>query len=207
MAHITTLGASIYSDLAVATGVVTANVAASSGVTTVLPDTLDMHLTTGFPPLFADEDAVIAGSFRRVANVREFPNFGTPANIVKVPAFGQKQSSQVNGQADAPTLELTINYVATDWTTGATGTVIGNMVADGIARVWRFTLLNVDSTNVAGDGTKYASSAAGLGTVPNSQFFWLGKLESLLVKPSLTDATTATVTLSIVSDFYGAFTI
>jgi hypothetical protein len=85
---------------------------------------------------------------------------------------------------------------------------LANMVGDGISRVWRFTLLNSDSTAVAGAALgKYDSIATGLGTVANSQYYFFGKLESLLVTPSLTDATTATIAISVQSDFYGAYTI
>ena len=50
---------------------------------------------------------------REVTNLREFPSVGTPANIVNVPQYGQSISSQISGQADAPTLEFTLNYIPT----------------------------------------------------------------------------------------------
>lgn len=197
MAHLSSIGAAIFTDLAVATGVITSNVSAPPAYP------VDTTTITSFSPLFQDETTAVAGSFRRVRNVREFPAIGTPANIVNVPVFGQKTSQTIQGQADAPSLEVTINYVPADW---AKSTVLGNMVGDGLARPWRVSLLQTDSQGATA-ATKYASVAAGLGTVQNSQFFFYGKLEALLVNTSLTDAVTATLTFSLQSDFHGAFTI
>jgi hypothetical protein len=193
MAHVSSLGASIFSDLSLAVG------------TAIVPATYDV---AGFQALFATadtgtvSDAAIAGGFLRISNVRDFPAIGAPANIVKVPTYGAKQSRQIQGQSDAPNLELTINYVAADWdkTVG-----LGFFVADGISRAFRFTLMNRDSLGVTA-ATKYASVALGLGTVENSQWFFVGRMEALIVKPSLTDATTATLTFSMQSEFYGAYT-
>jgi hypothetical protein len=203
MSHINSLGAAMYTDLSVATGVITANASVPATAPVMPADPSDI---TGFSALFNDETTAVAGSFRRVKDVRDFPSIGTPANIVNVPTYGSKTSRTIQGQADAPSLEVTINYVPADWAKGASGTVLGNMVGDGQSRVWRFTLLTIDSKG-ATIASKYASSAGGLGTVPNSQFFFYGKLESLLVNPSLTDATTATLAFSLQSEFYGAYTI
>jgi hypothetical protein len=82
--------------------------------------------------------------------------------------------------------------------------VLGNMIGDGKTRVFRFALLNSEPTG-SGD-TKLASLAAGLGTVENSQWFFLGKLEAQQVTPQLTDSNTATVTITLQSRFFGAFT-
>jgi hypothetical protein len=201
MAHINSIGAAMFTDLSVATGVITANVAVPSSAPTM---PADPTLIANFAPLFVDETTLVAGSFRRVRNARTFPAIGTPANIVKVPVFGQKVSQTIQGQSDAPSLEVTVNYIPADWAAGAAGTVMGNMVGDATSRPWRFTLLQTDST--ATGGTKYATSATGLGTVSNSQFFFYGKLESLLVNTSLTDAATATLAFSLQSAFFGAYT-
>jgi len=191
MAHITSIGAAMFTDLSVATGTVTAGVAAAPQ-----PGSFD---ESGFEALFATESSALGG-FTRITNVRDFPAIGTPANIVNVPVYGSTTSQTIQGQADAPSLEVTINYIPNDW---AKGGVLGNMVGDSIQRAWRFTLLQTDSK---GAGlTKYATTTDGLGTVPNSSFYFIGKLESLLVTPSLTDATTATLAFSIQSKFYGPF--
>lgn len=197
MAHISSIGAGIFSDLSIA-------MPASPPVLNTLDTAAE------FQALFATEipsqgGTKAANTFVRVSNVRSFPAMGTPANIVKVPTYGQKTSSSIQGQADAPQLEVDMNFVAADWAKDAGTVLLGNAIGDGVQYVCRFTLLNSDST---GTGvTKYASTAAGLGTVANSQYYWVGKLEALLVTPSLTDATTAKLSMSIQSSFFGAYTI
>lgn len=199
MSHISSIGAGIYSNLAVAVP--------SSDFTAAQLAALDT--AAEFQALFASEIASQGGTkgtntFVRIKNVREFPAMGTPPNVVNVPTFGQKSSQQVQGQSDSPSMEITLNYVASEWAKES-GNILGNMVGDGKQYVFRFTLMNADSTGT-GD-TKYASTAAGLGTVQNSQWYWVGKLESLQVNPQLTDANTATITITIQSDSYGAFTV
>jgi hypothetical protein len=122
-----------------------------------------------------------------------------------VPVFGQSQSQQVQGQSDAPNLEVTVNYVPSDW---ASTTLLGQAVADGVTHAFRFTLLNAEPpgySSVAASTALGGDTSDGTAT-KNTQFFWLGKIEALLVNPQLTDANTATLTLSIQSDFYGAYT-
>ena len=193
MAHITSIGAGLFSDLSIA-----------SPATDPVFSTLDT--AAEFHALFATEIASVGGTkaantFVRVQNVREFPSMGTPPNIVNVPTYGQKSSQQIQGQSDAPNLEVTVNYVPSDW---ASGTLLGDMVGDGKLHVFRFALLNAEPTG-SGD-TKFASTVSGLGTIQNSIYYWVGKLEALLVNPQLTDANTATVTMSIQSKFFGAYT-
>ncbi len=157
-----------------------------------------------FQALFGDEiDSVggtkASGTFVRIKNVREFPSMGTPPNIVNVPVYGSKTSQQIQGQADAPSIELTVNYVPADW---AAGTLLGDAVGDGKQYVFRFALLNAEPAMYSSESTP----ANGIGSVANSQYFWIGKIEALQVNPQLTDANTATVTVSIQSEFFGAFT-
>lgn len=189
MAHISSIGAGLFSDLSVSVG------------SSTVPATYD---SAGFAALFTSIDATplatpVAGGFVRIQNVRDFPEMGTPPNIVKVPVYGQKQSKTIQGQADAPQLTINLNFVAADWdkTTG-----LGALVGDGVERAFRFSLLASDP----GSSATWASSNAGYGTRENTVFYWVGKMEALLVKPALTDAVTATLTLSIQSDFYGAYT-
>jgi hypothetical protein len=130
----------------------------------------------------------------QIANVRDFPAMGTPPNIIKVPGFGNKQSKQVQGQADAPSIELTVNYIPNDWIDGGAGT-LGFALSSKTAYAVRFALMNSDP----------GAAVTGLAT-ENTCFYFIGKIEAVLVKPALSDATTATVTMSMQSDFYGAFT-
>ena len=194
MAHISSIGAGIFSDLSIA-------------APSTVPLFANLDTQSEFDALFATEIASAGGvkaadTFVRVANVREFPSIGTPANVVNVPVYGQKFSQTIGGQADAPSLEITLNYVATDW---ADGTILGDLVGSGNQAVFRFSLLNSEPTLAT--AAKYASTVAGLGSVQNSNYYWIGKMESLLVNPQLTDANTATLTLSIQSKFFGAYTI
>jgi hypothetical protein len=199
MAHITSIGAGMFSDLSVAMPTTDLSAAALAALDTAAE----------FQALFATEIDSIGGTkaantFVRIKNVREFPAMGTPPNIVNVPNYGSKTSRQIQGQADAPSMEITLNYVPADWAK-ETGNLLGNAVGDGITRVFRFTLMNAAPT--ASGATAYSSTTGGIGTVQNSQYYWYGKLEALQVNPQLTDANTATITITIQSDFYGAYTI
>ena len=199
MAHITSIGASVFSDLSVATPLADLSAAALAALDTAAE----------FAALFATEIDTVGGTkgtntFTRVKNVREFPAMGTPPNVVNVPVYGSKSSQQIQGQSDSPSMEITLNYIPADWAKDASNNLC-NMVGDGKQYVFRFSLLNSEPT---GSGaTKYASTSAGIGTVPNSEYYWIGKLEALQVTPQLTDATTATITLTIQSAVYGAYTV
>ena len=198
MAHISSIGAGMFSDLAVAVPAAPLSPAQLSA----------LDSAAEFQALFATEIASIggtkaAGTFVRVKNVREFPAMGTPPNVVNVPVYGSATSQQIQGQADAPSMEITLNFVASEWAKEEAN-ILGSMVGNGKQYVFRFTLMNSAPTGSA--DTKYASTSAGLGTVQNSQYYWIGKLEALQVTPQLTDANTATITITIQSDFFGAYT-
>lgn len=196
MSHINSIGASVFSDLSIA-------------VPATEPVFANLDTAAEFAALFANEINSVGGTkatntFVRVKNVREYPAMGTPPNIVNVPGYGSKTSQQIQGQSDAPSMEITLNFVAADWAKEV-GNILGNMVGDGKQYVFRFALLNTEPT---GTGTaKYASDPAGLGTVQNSLYYWVGKLEALQVNPQLTDATTATIAITLQSAFFGAYTI
>ena len=140
-----------------------------------------------------------ASDYDEIINIRDMPSFGTPANIVKVPVYGQAQTQSIGAQSDAPDLELTINYVPSEWAAGST---LGDYVADGLAKVFQFSLLPANPADLATNG-----AAGVLKDVPNANIYFVGKIESLLVNPSRDDASTATVALSIQSDFYGPYTV
>jgi hypothetical protein len=176
MAHISSLGAGIFTYLDIFKGTIPASTDSVAECAA---------LFVGSTPGTADADHV------RMPSVREFPSIGTPANIVNVPVYGQKTSSQVQGQADAPTLEVTVNYVAADMTD------IHDLI--GTNCVFRFMMCSAAVTEDEGAASSLASN--------NTEFYFLGKIEAILVNPALTDATTATVTLSAQSDFFGPATI
>ncbi len=193
MAHITSIGAGLFSDLSVCVD--------PTEISTAFATPTEANFKAAFAVALANGSAVTAtaGEFVRIKNVREFPAMGTPPNVVNIAVYGQKSSQQIQGQSDAPSIEITLNYVGSDWQ--KTANYLGAMVGDGVRRLFRFTLLNAEPTSGL-----YASTAAGLGTTENSQYYWFGKIEALLVTPQLTDANTATVTITVQSDFYGAFT-
>jgi hypothetical protein len=197
MSHISSIGAGMYSDLAVAI--------LSPALTAAQFAALDTDAE--FQAKFGAEVASIGGvastdTFVRIKNVREFPAMGTPPNIVNVPVYGQATSQQIQGQADAPSMEITINYIPAEW---AAGTLLGGLVGDGKQHIFRFTLLNAQPTGVVTE-TKFASTTGGLGSVENSQYYWIGKLDALQVNPNLTDANQATLAITMQSAFFGAYT-
>ena len=199
MTQLSAIGAGFFSDLSVYTPAAQLTAAQLAALDTAAE----------FSALFTNEIASQGGTkgtgtFVRFKNVREFPAMGTPPNVVNVPTYGSKTSQQIQGQADAPSMEITLNFVGTEWSKDV-GNVLGNAVGDGNQYVFRFSLLNSEPTGT-GD-TKYASTTAGLGTVENSIWYWVGKIEALQITPQLTDANTATVTLTVQSSLYGAYTV
>lgn len=219
MSHITSIGAAIYTDLAVAIGTTTAGIAGAP-----VPSTFTK---AGFDALFGTSSAT-ALKYLRVANIREFPAFGAQPNLVKVPVYGQKTTSTIGGQSDAPDFSVTINYVPSEWAAGTTSTTwlannvatkgneFANMVGDGKQRAWRLTLLNSKPSGATEGAalSQWDSLSGGIGCAngtdganPNSMFYFMGKLESMLITPSLTDSVQATLAFSIQSDIYGAFTV
>ena len=199
--HIKSIGAGIFSDLAIAFN--------ASGITP-MPTITNVTATdaAAFAALFGKPATInattgaiqtpAAADFVRLKNVREFPAMGTPPNIVNVPVFGQSQSQQIQGQADAPSMEITLNYVADDWKAGS---ALGALFGSCNSCVFRFALVNNDPGSSA---TKTAG--AGLGAVQNTIWYFQGKIESLLVTPSLTDANQATIAITLQSKLYGAYT-
>lgn len=115
-----------------------------------------------------------------VTNIREFPSFGKPANIVNVPQYGQSVSSQIQGQSDAPTMEFTLNYVP------GVHDAIQALVQDGNTYVFQLDVKNAET----GD---------------NAAFYVKGQIASFEVSPNLTDSNQATLTMSTQGDYVGPF--
>jgi hypothetical protein len=177
MALHTSIGAGTFSALAVAKDPVPATLPANAA---------------GWEALFAT-----VSDFDEIKSIREMPTFGTPANIIKVPQYGVTQSLSIGAQPDAPDLELTLNYIAADWAPTQT---LATYLASKRSCVFQFSLLYAKPASLA-------AAAAGLGTVQNANIYFVGRLESLMIEPSLSDSNTATLALSIQSDFFGPFTI
>lgn len=176
MAHLSSLNSGIFTFLDIFTGAIPTGTDTAAEMAA---------LFVGTAPGTADATHI------RMPSVREFPSVGTPANIVNVPVYGQNTSSQVQGQADSPSLEVTVNYVAGDMES------IHNLIGDNCA--FRFMM--------AASAVTPAEGADSTITPENTEFYFLGKVEAVLVNPALTDATTATVTLSAQSDFFGPATV
>jgi len=138
----------------------------------------------------ADGQVTGVANHVRMPSVREFPAIGTPANIVNVPVFGQATSSQVQGQADAPSIEVTVNYVPADMAD------IHSLIGTEIA----FRFMMAASAVTQDEGADSTLSVA------NTEFYWIGRIEAILVNSQLTDSVTATVTITAQSDFYGPAT-
>jgi len=197
MTLISSIGAGMFSDLSVHTPATEL----SAGTVESLQDVTTNE--AAFTALFADEIAssggtVAAGKFVRIPNVREFPGLGIPPNIVNVPRYGARNTAQIQGQADSPNFEVTLNYVPSEW---AADTLLGARVGDGNVRAFRFMMLNSQPL----DG--YASLVGEIGQIDNAIFYFLGKMEAISYSPQLTDANQATLTISMLSDFFGAFTV
>ena len=137
MAHINSIGAGLFSDLSICRE----NVASLPADEAAWKSLFALELANG------SAVTASAGEFTRIVNVREFPSMGTPPNIVNVPVYGSKTSQQIQGQADAPSIELTLNYVGVDWQDAAN--YLGSMVGDGMQYAFRFALLNSKPTGYA----------------------------------------------------------
>lgn len=178
MAHINTLQNGIYTSLA--------------------------FLPTAYPLSSVDTQSeqvalMVATAPTEIPNVRDFPEFGNPSNIVNVPVYGSVTSTQVSGQADLNTMEFTINYVPDQFETA-----IGHArVGDSNLYVFQIALCNKRPS-----GFKQVNTTGGLGfnSVLNTTFNFAGKFESLVMVPSLTDSLTAKLTISMATPLFGPAT-
>jgi hypothetical protein len=144
--------------------------------------------------------ALFATAPTQVANIREFPEFGAPANIVNVPVYGKKTSVQVQGQSDSPTLEFTLNYVP------AEHAAVQAMVGNGQLYAFQISLTSQEPANLLQIPTTGIGTPVGNVNTNNTVFNFLGKFESFLVTPSLTDSTQAKITLSMQTEMFGPAT-
>jgi hypothetical protein len=229
MAHISSISAAMFSDLSVCTK---PHDLATFNLEPLVKKLTDGSLAaagaglggaTAAAGLFQtlDGTGTTTGDYIRISNIKEFPAIGTPANVVKVPEYGAKTSKQIQGQADSPTMELTLNFVPSKWAGNAvrtsTNAASGITIGDGKIYLMRFSLLNrepegytaitdaagTSDLSISGDG----GGAGALAGVQNSSYYFLGKFEALEVTPSLTDAVSAKLTITVQSDIRGAFTV
>ena len=127
-----------------------------------------------------------------VGDIREFPSFGTPANVVNVPVYGQSTSSQISGQSDAPTQSFTLNYIPE--THGA----LDALRKSATPAIWRIRI-SAQAGNVPG-ATSYGDSED-----VYDDFYFVGTVASFEITPSLTDSLQATVAVTVSGDFEGPY--
>jgi len=183
MAHIDNIGASIYTRIDYVPG----NISTADRATPA-------NLAAKFEATAAADGAAATTEAAVVAieGIREFPSLGTPSNIVNVPQYGQSISSQIQGQADAPSLEFTFNYIPTNHA------ALDTLRKAGTNLVFRVRLSNTE------DGGVQDTPAADA-TTEYEDIFFQGTIASFEIVPALTDATQANIALTIDGDFEGPF--
>ena len=145
----------------------------------------------------ADEAALFRAAFDSdsevtIGQVREFPNLGTRANIVNVPNYGASISSQVGGQADAPDLTFTLNYVPDD----NGHRELNRIRTSGDTVSFRARLTDVENLGNLTDGIPAAN-------VEFDDLHWTGRVVSFEIVPALNDSMQANVAVTIEGDFFG----
>lgn len=176
MAHINTLQNGIYTSL---------SFVASAGAI----DTMDT--ASELVTLFATGGV-------EIKNIRDFPEFGNPANIVNVPSYGSPSSTQIGGQSDLNSLEFTLNYVPNTFETDVTHARVG----DGLLYPFQIAMCSKKPANFK----QIATTGIGTATTLNTVFNFAGKFESLSVVPSLTDSLTAKLAISMATTLFGPVT-
>jgi len=188
MAHLSNLSSSIYTTLTY--------VPADTNTTGALVrPTSPMGWRSRFVAIPANATTISAAEYgdsatavaNRMASVREFPAFGNPANIVNVPVYGQNISSQVVGQADAPTLEFTLNYIPT------LHYGLDGQRRDGNMLNFRIRIATAERHVDGQDADQYAD------------FYFQARVASLLITPSLSDSTQATIALAVTGEIAGPY--
>ena len=153
-----------------------------------------------------------AADFTRVPDIRDMPNFGTPPNPVKVPIYGQAQTLSITAQSDAPDLQITVNYVPSKWAPSAAPTAfstsgnLGDALGDGIPKMFQIAYLTSKNTNLH---TGTAPNIGGTATAPiaNTLLYFVGRLEAPEYTFARDDAATAVISMSILSEFFGPYTV
>ncbi len=170
MPHISNISASIFSDLRY----------------------VKADLASGTVPSYTNLEALRGPSSARpvsIPNVRDFPAFGTPANVVNVPVYGQTVSQQIQGQSDPSDLTFNLNYVP------SLHAAIHDLVKND-SDPYTFLLRLAPK----------ALPATPTGADVLSMFSFRAAFASFEVTPSLSDSTQAALTLTLASDFSGPFT-
>ena len=185
MAHINNIGASIYTTIKVNAGTKTAGV--YSGITT-RPAT-----ASAWRALFEDAiggDSSVApvpdAEAINLGHIRDLPPLGTPPSVVNVPQYGQATSSQVKAQSDAPSLEVTFNYVPSEHG------FLDNLRKNSTQLAFQVRLSN-------------SQGVTGKNSDKFDDIYFYGTIASLEITPSLNDSMQVKVALTIDGDFEGPY--
>jgi hypothetical protein len=187
MAHINNIGASIYTRIDYVPGSLTTDNRANPAQLIGKFESSAPTDTTAAALVSTAGEVPVA-----IEGIREFPSLGTPSNIVNVPQYGQSISSQIQGQADAPSLEFTFNYIPTNHY------ALDALRKSGTNLVFRVRLSNTE------DGGVQATPASDA-TTEYEDVYFQGTIASFEIVPALTDATQANIALTIDGDFEGPF--
>ena len=107
-------------------------------------------------------------------SMRDIPQTGTPANIVKVPVYGEDQSFSIGAQPDSPDLEFTLNLEPEAWAVQSAPTTAATTAAAAARRAYHKSQIK----RMAGSGTEYAMA-----------FYYLNaKLERPVTRPGVASA-------------------
>jgi hypothetical protein len=188
MAHLTKISAGKFTSLAYATAGAVNSASTDAAIAALF--------TSGtFPTTDVAVETLATAVPLAVGDVREFPSVGTPANVVNVPVYGQSTSSQVAGQSDAPTLEFTLNYVASKHA------ALEALRKAGTKLAFRVRLSD------AAPSTVTLGVARNKRTDEFSDFYFLGTIASFEISTNLTDAIQATIALTVDGDFRGPLSL
>ena len=184
MAHITNIGAGIFSK-------VLFEVSEFTATFTTAATNYENNFNLAEP--VSEAIPTSDNSFTEIPEMREAPSFGVPPSLVNVPNFGSKTSQQVQGQADPTNIEISINYAPIQWTQAR----LGQFVGDDKNHLFAVVLANAQPGG--GELSDYQLTSA-LG-VPNSITYFVGQIAAVQFQPNLTDSNQATVTIALRSDF------
>ena len=168
MAQVNTRGVALYSTLGY-----------SSNSVSLTPSAIALAFED--PSSVAMED--LATSFIDISKVRELPEVGVPPSISSVAEFGSALAPQVTGQAEAPQLDVTLNYVPEEHDS------LLSLSGDGILRCFRLRISNSPIPDVPDDASKI------------SEVYWTGMVAAKLISVGTGDASSVVVTLTMDTEF------
>ena len=149
-------------------------------------------------------DGTSTGRHRTLQSVRNFSAVGNATDITSVGEYrlGQALSIGTQGATDEHTLEF--NFYESDWAETGNSFYTTGRFKDALDRrepVW-FQLTMLDEKPPS-----YNASADGIGSVDNYLFYFYGVIEGLELQPARDDAVIGTMTLGLLSEYFGPYTL